>query len=131
MKETRTGHRSAPAVTLVLLGGALTVGTWVGGQHGLALGLVAFYAVTSVVAYLWAGGKGDVAAIMRAGGDERQRSLDRDAAAVTGFVLCLAAVLGAAVEAARHGGNPGDFQLMCVVGGLTYVVSLAVLRRRR
>src|SRR5580704_10675608 len=98
MKQTRVGHRSATAVALVVGGGALTVGTWLGGQHALAVGLVAFYAVTSVVAYLWAGGQGDVAAIMRAGGDERQRSLDRDAASITGFAMCGAAVLGAAVE---------------------------------
>ena len=130
MKQTRTGHRGASAAVLVVGGGALTVGTWLGGEHGLAVGLVVFYVVASVVAYLWAGGKGDVAAIMRVGADERQRTLDRDAASITGFAMSVAAVVGVAVELARHG-NPGTFELMCAVSGLTYARSLAALRRRR
>jgi hypothetical protein len=106
------------------------VGTWLGGQHGLAIALVAFYAVASVVAFLWAGGKGDVAAIMRAGSDERQRTIDRDAGSITAFAMCWAAIVGVAVESARHA-NPGPFELMCVIGGLTYAGSLAALRHRR
>jgi hypothetical protein len=130
MKQTRAGHRGLTAAVLVVGGGALTVGTWLGGQHGLAVALVVFYAVASVVAYLWAGGKGDVAAIMRAGADERQRTIDRDAASITAFAMSWAAIVGVAVESARHG-NPGTFELMCAVSGLTYAGSLVALRRRR
>ena len=72
-------------------------------------------------AYLWSGGKGDVAAIMRVGGDERQKGIDRDATVITGMALSLAALVGAIVETARDG-NPGAFGIMCLVGGLSYVV---------
>jgi hypothetical protein len=72
---TKTGHRGAAVAVLVVVGGAVAVASWVGGDHGLAIGLVAIYAAAAVVAYLWSGGSGDIAALMRAGGDERQRGM--------------------------------------------------------
>src|SRR5580704_10309567 len=124
--EGLTGHRSATAAVLVVGGGALAVATWVAGDHGL----VGFYALAAGIAYLWSGGKGDVAAIMRAGGDERQRGMDRDATAIMGLAMGLAALVGAVVDIARTG-NPGPYGVMCAVGGITYVLSLFVVRRRR
>jgi hypothetical protein len=41
-----------------------------------------------------------------------------------------AAIIGAIVSAARHHGDIGQFGVICVVGGVAYVVSLAVLKRR-
>jgi len=52
MTQTVTGHRGATAAVLVVGGGGLAVATWIGGQHGLAVGLVAFYAVAAAVAGL-------------------------------------------------------------------------------
>lgn len=92
---SRTGHRGAAAAVLVVGGGAVAAASWIGGDHALAIGLVAFYVVAATAAFLWAGGQGDVAAIMRAGGDERQRGLDRDATAITGLVMSAVAVAGA------------------------------------
>jgi hypothetical protein len=130
MNATRSGYRSASAAVLVVGGGAIAAATWVGGDHGLAIGLVVFYVVAASAAFLWAGGKGDVAAIMRVGGDERQRGLDRDATAITGMVMSLAAIVGAIIQTARTS-DPGPYGVMCVVGGVSYVVGLIVLRRRR
>ena len=65
---TRRGYRGATAAVLVVGGGAVAVACWVGGDHGLAIGLAVFYALAAVVAFLWSGGKGDIAAIMRIGG---------------------------------------------------------------
>jgi hypothetical protein len=45
--------------------------------------------VLAVGAYVWAGRSGDVAALLRDGGDERQRGLDRDAMAITAVVMSL------------------------------------------
>ena len=115
---------------LLVGGGAIAAATWASGDHGLAVGLVVFYVLSAGVAYLWSGGKGDVAAIMRVGGDERQKGIDRDATAITGMALSLAALVGAIVETARDG-NPGAFGIMCLVGGLSYVVALIALRYRR
>jgi hypothetical protein len=125
------GHRGATAAVLLVGGGGLAVATWIGGDHGLALGLVAFYALASLAAYLWSGRDGDVAAILRVGGDERQRRLDLDATAYAGLAMATAAIIGAIVSAARHHGDIGQYGVICVVGGVAYVVSLAVLKRRR
>ena len=35
-----TGHRGASVAVLVVGGGGLAAGTWVGGDHGLAIGLI-------------------------------------------------------------------------------------------
>ena len=127
---TRTGHRGVTAAVLLVGGGAVAAATCASGDHGLAVGLVVFYVLAAGVAYLWSGGKGDVAAIMRVGGDERQKGIDRDATAITGMAMSLAALVGAIVETARDG-DPGAFGVMCLVGGLSYVVALIALRYRR
>jgi hypothetical protein len=127
---TRTRHRGVTAAVLLVGGGAVAAATWASGDHGLAVGLVVFYVLAAGVAYLWSGGKGDVAAIMRVGGDERQKGIDRDATAITGMAMSLAALVGAIVETARDG-DPGAFGVMCLVGGLSYVVALIALRYRR
>jgi hypothetical protein len=127
---TTTGHRGATAAVLLVGGGGLAAATWIGGDHGLALGLVAFYALVSAVAFLWSGRDGDVAAILRVGGDERQRRLDLDATAYAGLAMGAAAIVGAIVSAARHHGDIGAYGVICVVGGVAYVLCLAVLKRR-
>ena len=129
-KAILKGHRAATACVLVVFGGALAGATWASGEHGLAFGLVAFYAVAAGIAYVWSGGKGDVAAIIRAGGDERQRGMDREATAITGLVILLAALVGAIIQTARTG-DPGAYGIICAVGGVTYAVTLIAFRNRR
>lgn len=94
---TLTGHRGATVAVLVVGGGGLATATWVGGDHGLAIGLTAFYAVAAVAAYIWSGRDGDV---------------------------------GAIVSAARNHGDIGGYGVICFVGGVTYALSLLVLKRR-
>jgi hypothetical protein len=50
----------------------LATAIWIGGDHTLSIGLIAFYALAAGAAYVWAGRDSDVGAIMRVGGDERQ-----------------------------------------------------------
>jgi len=128
--KPRSGRRSLSALVLAIGGLALSAAVWVGGSHDWAIGALAFYAVAAGVSFLWAGGRGDVAALMRAGGDERQRGLDRDATALTGLAVVLYALVGAIAAVARTG-NPGDFGVICLVGGVAYAVSLTILRLRR
>ncbi|MEA3184172.1 MAG: hypothetical protein QOJ74_649 [Ilumatobacteraceae bacterium] len=130
MSSSRSGHRGATTAVLMLGGGALAAASWIGGDHGLAIGLVIFYVIAGFVAYLWAGGEGDVAAILRLGADERQRGLDRDATAIAGLAVSVAAIVGAVIQTARNL-NPGPYGIMCVVGGVAYAASLVVLRWRR
>jgi hypothetical protein len=129
-KTVTAGHRGASAAILVVGGVAVAIATWVSGNHGWAIVAVAIYVVLALLAYVWSGRGGDVAAILRVGGDERQRSLDRDATAITGVVMSLVAVVGAIVQLGRTG-NPGVYGLFCVVGGVAYAVSLVILRRQR
>jgi len=74
---------------LAVFGAAITAASWVGGDHWLAVGLGIFYVVGSVAFYLWSCGHGDVAAILRLSGDERQRLIDTRASAVAGLVTAL------------------------------------------
>ncbi|HEV7525243.1 MAG TPA: hypothetical protein VGP92_09760 [Acidimicrobiia bacterium] len=129
-RATLTGHRTASAAVLVVGGGAVAAAVWIGGDHGFAVALVAFYVLVAALVYAWSGGQGDIAAIMRVGGDERQRGLDRDANAITGYVVSFAAITGVIVQTAR-GEGPGGYGVMCVVAGVSYVVSLTALRLRR
>jgi hypothetical protein len=102
----------------------------VGGDHGLAVGLVAFYVLAAGIAYVWSGRDTDVAAIMRMSGDERQYRIDRDANAITAQAMGVAAIIGAVINTAANG-DPGGYGVICFVGGVTYTVAILVLRRRR
>jgi hypothetical protein len=130
---TRTivkGHRLLAAAMLFVGGLCVAAATWVSGDHGWAILALGLYLVFATVVFVWAGGSGDVAAILRAGGDERQRGLDRDATAITGLIMSVVAIIGGIVQIARTG-NPGTYGLFCVVAGVTYAASLHALRRRR
>lgn len=132
MTKTQTkGRRGATAAVLAVGGGALAAATWLGGEHGLAVGLVVFYAVCAGVAYLYAGRETDVGAILRSGGDERQRGLERDATMFAGLAMIALAIVGSIVSAAVNHGEIGVFGLFSAVGAVAYIVSLIVLRRRR
>ena len=123
-------RRGSTAAVLLVGGGALSAAVWIGGEHGLAIGLVVFYVVAAGIAYLWAGGQGDVAAIMRTGGDERQRKIDRTAIALAAYAMGAVALIGTIVQAAR-GQDPGGYGTMCLVGGVTYSASLFYLNKTR
>ena len=130
---TRTivaARRSTAALILVIGGGAVAAAIWVSGSRAWALVALGIYLVLAAIAFVWAGRTGDIAAILRVGGDERQRGLDRDATAIAGFVMTLVAIVGAVVEIGRTG-DPGVYGLFCAVGGTVYAVSLIELRRRR
>jgi hypothetical protein len=127
---SRPIRRSTSAAILAVGGGALAVATWFGGAHTLALVLVGIYVVLTVGAWLWSGRDTDVGAIMRGGGDERQRRIDRDATALSGLAMGIAAVIGAIVSAALDEGSIGPWGAIAGIGGITYAVSLAVLQRR-
>jgi hypothetical protein len=130
-KTLITGRRGATAAVLAVGGGALAVATWLGGEPGLAVGLVVFYAVCAGLAYLYAGRDTDVGAILRSGGDERQRSLDRDATMFAGLAMIALAIIGSVVSAAVTEGDIGVYGLFAAVGAIAYIVSLIVLRWRR
>jgi hypothetical protein len=124
-----TARRWATTATLAVLGAAVTLATWAGGEPYLAAMLAGFYVLCCGLAYLWSRGSGDVAALLRFSGDERQRQMDLRATAIAGLVTLAFCLGGTVVDLARGGtGNP--WALICAVGGLSYVVALAIVRRR-
>src|SRR5262245_55350057 len=127
---TRRGHRGAAAAILFVGGGAVAAATWASGNRKWSIVVLVLYVAFSAIAYAWAGHPTDVGQLLRGGGDERQRALDRDATAITGAVLSVVAVVWAIISLARTG-NPGVPGTFCVIAGITYGVALAVLRRRR
>ncbi|MDQ1709133.1 MAG: hypothetical protein QOG49_518 [Frankiaceae bacterium] len=129
ISTTKRGNRAASTAVLAVGGSALAVATWFNGDHGLAVALTIFYVAGSAIAWIWSGRSGDVAAIMRAGGDERQRTLDLRATAYSSFAAVMFALTAAVVQTAR-GENALPYLLVCGVAGAAYVVALAILRRR-
>ncbi len=125
----RRAGRAATTAVLVGVGGAIAVAALVGDQPGLAVALAVFYAVAGTVAYLWSGGRGDAAALMRLDGDERQKAVDVRATALAGLAMGGFAVAGVIVDLAR-GGTGMPWAAICAVGGAAYVLALLVLRRR-
>ena len=126
----RNGHRGASAAVLLVGGGAVAIAAWIGGQPEVAAVLFGAYVVFAVIAFLWSGRGGDIAAIMRGGGDERQRTIDLRAGAVAATATALFSIGGAIVNMARTGGDPGAYGIVCVVFGISYGAALAVLRVR-
>jgi hypothetical protein len=127
---TLGGHRRLAATITLVAGGAVAAATWVSGDHSWAIGIAAAFLVLAAVTYIWSGRTGDIAAVLRAGGDERQRGLDRDALALSAQATTVVAVVGAIVQIARTG-DPGVFGLFCAVSGVTYAGGLLALRLRR
>ena len=130
MQRLARPKRATTALVLLVLGGALTAAIWISGDHGFAVAIGLFYAVCIVVVYIASGGSGDVAAIMRTDGDERQRSIDREATLMAGMAMGATAILGTIIQSAR-GEDPGGFVIIAAVGGFAYMIAIAVLRRRR
>jgi hypothetical protein len=130
MTTTRTARRRNLSVAAYLvLGGAIAVAAWIGGSWPLAVVLGAFYLVTGGVLFWWAGRSGDVAALLRASGDERQRMLDLRATAVSGLAMGAFAIAGAVVQLAR-GEDANPYAWVCFVGGVSYAIGLAAFKLR-
>jgi hypothetical protein len=105
----RHGFRAATAIILLVGGVGVAIATWLGGNHAWAIAAIVAYAVLAVGAYGWAGHSGDIAALLRGGGDERQRGLDRDATAIAAIVMSFAAVVGALISIGCTA-NPGGLR---------------------
>lgn len=126
---TRDRRQVVVAAGAVIPGAILAIAAWIGGEPVLAITLGFLYAPLGVAAYLWSGGQGRVGAMMGVDGDERQRLNYTRAMVVTGWVLLVFCLGGIAVDVAR-GGSGRPFGLIVAVGGATFSVSLAIIRRQ-
>ena len=116
-----------PAFSLFL--GLLMLGAfWIGDDP--ASGFISLGIMTALgLAFLVGGRSETLSGLGGPGRDERWAMIDIHATALTGLAL-IAVIIGAfLVEVARgHDGNP--YGLLGAVGGVAYVISVAVLRAR-
>lgn len=128
MPTTSTRSRWAVPLLCLLLGFAYLGAFWVAGNPGAGIGPFAIMVGYGVL--LLAGGRSEILRTLRGQApDERYRSFDLRASAITGTVTLSILVGGLFWELARgQDGNP--YGLILGVAGVTYLASLFWLRWR-
>ena len=115
--------------TSVVLGIAMGVAGWTGGQHGFAV--FAFVLMTAIaVALVVAAPHSETVGRLLDRRDERITGLDREATLFAGFVLILAVIAGFIYELAT-GGDGQPYTWLGALGGVSYLAALITLRVRR
>jgi hypothetical protein len=112
----------------VALGVAMLAAMWVGGDPRtglLSLGIMAAFG-----ALILFGGRSETIRGLRGDGrDERFRQLDVVATAIAGTVVITTIIVAFLVEVARgHDGSP--YSWLGAIGGVAYLIAIAVLRFR-
>ena len=129
MMSVRTRRWIVPLIMLVG-GGAITLGSAVGGDSAGDIGALAAITVVASVGYVLIGSTDtDFGTLMASSPDERQATLNVQAAALAGGVMVVVIIVGAVVELAfGHTGQP--WVLLGAGYGVAYLAALALLRRR-
>jgi hypothetical protein len=112
----------------VALGVVMFTAQWIGGNPITGLGSLALMTVFGALILL--GGRSETVRGLRGDGrDERFRQIDIHATAIAGSAVIGAIIVGFVVEVARgHDGSP--FAWLGAIGGVAYLVAVAVLRVR-
>lgn len=110
------------------LGLVFLVAEWIGGD--VRGGLLSLAVMAGFGALILAGGRSETIRGLRGDGrDERFRQIDVAATAIAGLVVITAVIVGFLVEVARgHDGSP--YAQLGALGGVAYLVAVAVLRVR-
>jgi hypothetical protein len=122
--------RSKWFVPLIAVGMGMVVfaAQSIGGDPGG--GLVSLAIMCAFAALILLGGRSETIRGLRGDGrDERFRKIDIHATALAGLAVTIAVIAASIVEFAR-GRGPGPYGWLAVVGGVTYVVAVIVLRIR-
>jgi hypothetical protein len=118
----------ASAGIILVVGLALAAATWIAHSHAWAVGVAVFAVTAAAVVGVIGRRDSDLATALRGGGDERQVRSDRDATALAGLLMIVAALIGAVVTAFVSNGDPGPFGVICAVGAVGYIVGRVVFR---
>ena len=114
----------AVALGLVMLGAM-----WIGGSLGGGLWALAVMSVFG--ALILFGGRSETIRGLRGDGrDERFRQLDLAATAIAGLAVITAIIVAFVVEVAR-GQDGTPYSWLGAIGGIAYLVAIAILRVRR
>ena len=112
----------------VALGLVFFVAQWIGGSP--ASGLQSLAIMTAFGALVLLGGRSETIRGLRGDGrDERFRQMDIQATALTGSVLIAAIIIAFVVEIAR-GQDGAPYSWLGAIGGVAYLIGVAVLRVR-
>jgi hypothetical protein len=101
---------------------------WVGGQ--LATGIIGLGVMTGFGLLILLTGRSETVRGLRGDGrDERFAQIDLRATAAAGLVLIVTLIVSWLAEIARgHSGSPYDW--LCAIGGLAYLLAIALFRWR-
>lgn len=101
---------------------------WAGGQ--LVTGIIGLGVMTGFGLLILLAGRSETVRGLRGDGrDERFAQIDLRATAATGLVLIVVLIVSWLTEIARgHSGSPYDW--LCAIGGLTYLLAIALFRWR-
>jgi drug/metabolite transporter (DMT)-like permease len=110
------------------LGVIMFVAQWIGGDA--SSGLVSLGIMAAFGALVLLGGRSETVRGLRGDGrDERFRQIDIHATAVAGLAVILAIIIAFIVELARgHSGAP--YSWLGAIGGVSYLVAVAIFRMR-
>jgi hypothetical protein len=110
------------------MGGVTLAAAWTGGQ--LATGVIGLGVMAGFGLVILLAGRSETVRGLRGDGrDERFAQIDLRATAAAGLVLIVVLIVGWLTEIARgHSGSPYDW--LCAIGGLAYLLAVALFRWR-
>jgi hypothetical protein len=111
----------------LFLGTLMLVAFWIG--DSITEGLVSFGIMAALAAFLVFGRSETVRGLSGPGRDERWAKIDVHATALTGSVL-IAVIIGAFLVEVAQGEDGQPWSQLGAVGGIAYIISVAVLRAR-
>jgi len=111
----------------LFLGTLMLVAFWIG--DSITEGLVSFGIMAALAAFLLFGRSETVHGLSGPGRDERWAKIDIHATALTGMVL-ITVIIGAFLVEVAQGEDGQPWSQLGAVGGIAYIISVAVLRAR-
>jgi len=111
----------------LFLGTLMLVAFWIG--DSISEGLVSFGIMAALAVFLVFGRSETVRGLSGPGRDERWAKIDVHATALTGSVL-VAVIIGAFLVEVAQGEDGQPWSQLGAVGGIAYIISVAVLRAR-
>ena len=111
----------------LFLGTLMLVAFWIG--DSISEGLVSFGIMAALAVFLVFGRSETIRGLSGPGRDERWAKIDIHATALTGMVL-ITVIIGAFLVEVAQGEDGQPWSQLGAVGGIAYIISVAVLRAR-